>query len=152
MCSGRVSRSCSTSGTHCHLLHRTAYTYSQNATDSIMLPQSFSIFNFAYIHLSTQEIVEFQIALTYCLSTINKIQPIFSLRKHQQIRRYLSVLFLWYCHVYEPELQSCILTFTGHPFFRQIVRPRWPNELGSWITQQLIQAYHQYGVGLRPAL
>jgi hypothetical protein len=22
--------------------------------------------------------------------------------------------------------------------------PRWLNELGSWITQQLIQAYHQY--------
>ena len=26
------------------------------------------------------------------------------------------------------------------------------NELGSWITQQLIQAYHQYGVGSCPAL
>ena len=26
------------------------------------------------------------------------------------------------------------------------------NELGSWITLQLIQAYHQYGVGSRPAL
>ena len=24
----------------------------------------------------------------------------------------------------------------------------WLNELGSWITQQLIQAYQQYGVGL----
>ena len=30
--------------------------------------------------------------------------------------------------------------------------PGWLNELGSWITQQLIQTYHQYGVGLRPAL
>jgi len=30
--------------------------------------------------------------------------------------------------------------------------PGWLNELGSWITQQLIQAYHQYGVGSRPAL
>ena len=28
----------------------------------------------------------------------------------------------------------------------------WLNELGSWITQQLTQAYHQYGVGSRPAL
>jgi hypothetical protein len=28
----------------------------------------------------------------------------------------------------------------------------WLNELGSWITEQLMQAYHQYGVGLRPAL
>ena len=26
------------------------------------------------------------------------------------------------------------------------------SELGSWITKQLIQAYHQYGVGSRPAL
>ena len=25
--------------------------------------------------------------------------------------------------------------------------PGWLNELGSWITKQLIQAYHQYGVG-----
>jgi tRNA(Ile)-lysidine synthase TilS/MesJ len=28
----------------------------------------------------------------------------------------------------------------------------WLNELGSWINQQLTQAYHQYGVGSRPAL
>ena len=28
----------------------------------------------------------------------------------------------------------------------------WINELGSWITKQLIQGYHQHGVGLRPAL
>jgi hypothetical protein len=27
----------------------------------------------------------------------------------------------------------------------------WLNELDSWNTYQLIQAYHQYGVGLRPA-
>ena len=26
------------------------------------------------------------------------------------------------------------------------------NELGSWITWQFIQAYHQYGVGSHPAL
>jgi hypothetical protein len=25
--------------------------------------------------------------------------------------------------------------------------PGWLNELGSWITEQLIQAHHQYGVG-----
>jgi hypothetical protein len=33
-----------------------------------------------------------------------------------------------------------------------MVGPGWLNELGSSITQQLIQAYHQYGVGSRPAL
>jgi hypothetical protein len=27
----------------------------------------------------------------------------------------------------------------------------WLSELDSWNTYQLIQAYHQYGVGLRPA-
>ena len=30
--------------------------------------------------------------------------------------------------------------------------PGWLNELDSWITWQLIQAYHQYDVGSRPAL
>jgi hypothetical protein len=30
--------------------------------------------------------------------------------------------------------------------------PGWLNELGRWITLHLIQAYHQYGVGSRPAL
>jgi len=30
--------------------------------------------------------------------------------------------------------------------------PGWLNELGSWITLQLIQAYQQYGVGSRPDL
>ena len=30
--------------------------------------------------------------------------------------------------------------------------PGWLNELGSLITSQLIQAYHQYGVDSRPAL
>ena len=30
--------------------------------------------------------------------------------------------------------------------------PMWLNELGSYITYQLIQAYHQYGVVSRPAL
>jgi hypothetical protein len=30
--------------------------------------------------------------------------------------------------------------------------PGWLNELGSWITKRLIQAYHQYGVGSCPAL
>jgi hypothetical protein len=31
-------------------------------------------------------------------------------------------------------------------------RPGWLNELGSWITKQVIQAYHQYGMDSRPAL
>ena len=26
---------------------------------------------------------------------------------------------------------------------------RWLNELGSWITEQLVQAYHHYAVGSR---
>ena len=30
--------------------------------------------------------------------------------------------------------------------------PRWLSELGNWITYQLVQAYHQYGVGSCPAL
>ena len=37
-----------------------------------------------------------------------------------------------------------------HHFFLR--GPGWLNELCSWITQQLIQAYHKYGVGSRPAL
>ena len=49
MCFWRVSSSSSTSDTHCHLLPRTTYMYSQNAAVSTMLPQSFSIFNIAYI-------------------------------------------------------------------------------------------------------
>jgi hypothetical protein len=30
--------------------------------------------------------------------------------------------------------------------------PGWLNELGSWITLQLTQAYHQYGMGSPTAL
>jgi hypothetical protein len=30
--------------------------------------------------------------------------------------------------------------------------PGWLNELVSWITSQLIQAYHQYSVGSHPAV
>jgi hypothetical protein len=30
--------------------------------------------------------------------------------------------------------------------------PTWLNELGSWITEQLTQTYHQYGVDSRLAL
>ena len=37
-------------------------------------------------------------------------------------------------------------------FFLQCGGPWCLNELGSWITYQLIQAYHQYGVGSPPAL
>jgi hypothetical protein len=35
-------------------------------------------------------------------------------------------------------------------FYIVSVGPGWLNELGSWITLQLIQAYHQYGVGSHP--
>jgi hypothetical protein len=30
--------------------------------------------------------------------------------------------------------------------------PGWLSELGSWITLQLVQAYHQYGMGSHLAL
>jgi len=36
--------------------------------------------------------------------------------------------------------------------FKSNSGPGWLNELGSWITQQLIQAYHKYGVGSCPPL
>ena len=28
----------------------------------------------------------------------------------------------------------------------------WLNEIGSWITEKLMQVYHQYGMGSRPVL
>ena len=37
-------------------------------------------------------------------------------------------------------------------FFLKTRGPEWLNELGSWITLQHIQAYHQYGVGSHLAL
>ena len=46
-------------------------------------------------------------------------------------------------HLHYIYINSIYITFSG---------PVWLNELGSWIIQQLIQAYHQYGVGSRPAL
>ena len=51
---------------------------------------------------------------------------------------------------------SFLLSFTfKHKTFiyvPSLCGPGWLNELISWITQQLIQAYHQYGMGLCPAL
>ena len=44
-----------------------------------------------------------------------------------------------------------ILTELFHWYLR-IEGARCLNELGIWITPQLIQAYYQYGVGWRPAL
>ena len=41
--------------------------------------------------------------------------------------------------------EACIFSFCAGG-------PGWLNELDSWITQQLIQAYHQYDVGSRMAL
>ena len=35
------------------------------------------------------------------------------------------------------------------PHFHSSEGPGWLNELGSWITKQLIQAYHQYGVNYK---
>jgi hypothetical protein len=50
----------------------------------------------------------------------------------------LCVCFIYRC------LSFCTFSF-GH-------RVRWLNELGSWTTKQLLQSYHQYGVGSDPAL
>jgi hypothetical protein len=60
-------------------------------------------------------------------------------------------------------LRVLTLKFVGHfsgvsrTFWEEYVRPESMivDTLGvycSWITEQLIQAYHQYGVGSRPAL
>ena len=96
-CSGRISSFCSTSDTHDHRLHR--ITYIQNASVSIMLPYSSGIFNFAYT------------------STREELIVIFQLKTCQQIRRYLSVLLLWYCLVSESKLLSCVEPDKGHPLF-----------------------------------
>jgi hypothetical protein len=45
-----------------------------------------------------------------------------------------------------------LLFFRTHVHVSKKIGTGWLNELGSWITQQLIQDYHQYGVGSRPAL
>jgi hypothetical protein len=37
-------------------------------------------------------------------------------------------------------------------FIKYKLQSVWLNELGSWITLQLMHAYHQYDVGSRPAL
>jgi hypothetical protein len=53
-----------------------------------------------------------------------------------------------------PNLISVFTTFSIlelSPIFI-LAGSRWLNELGSWITLQLIQAYHQYDVGSHPAL
>ena len=49
---------------------------------------------------------------------------------------------------------NCVLIKCKVKYILEFYRgPVWLNELGSWITfRQLIQAYHQYGVGSRPAL
>jgi len=45
-------------------------------------------------------------------------------------------------------LDKCYIYF----FLCKTPGPGWLNELGSWITYQLIEVYYQYGVGSRPAL
>ena len=45
--------------------------------------------------------------------------------------------------------------FTHHSSMKEAIDlrgPRWLNELGRWITSQLIQAFHQYSVGSRLVL
>ena len=46
------------------------------------------------------------------------------------------------CHVY---------IYYWYQFLLLFLRPEQLNELGSWITQQLVQ-YHQYGVGFSPGV
>ena len=53
-------------------------------------------------------------------------------------------MHVWYIFI--------LLYLMWNIMFHTLSRAQWPNELGSWITKQLIQAYHQYGVGSRPAL
>ena len=55
--------------------------------------------------------------------------------------------FSWWNQIYQE-----FIIFRGIPVFVNSRIPGWLNELGSWITYQFIQAYHQYGVGSRPAL
>jgi len=57
---------------------------------------------------------------------------------------YISMRWLWYSPFTKP---SHLVAF-----LLKIQMDRWLNKLGSWITQQLIQAYHQYGVGSCPRL
>ena len=69
--------------------------------------------------------------------------------------RYLIKLVIQYNNFYRRRLHLIRL-------IRYIIRiisilivervPGWLNELGSWITLQLILAYHQYCVGSRPDL
>jgi hypothetical protein len=44
------------------------------------------------------------------------------------------------------------ILYTMYVYCLYIWRARVTIELGSWITYQLVQAYHQYGVGSGPAL
>ena len=44
-----------------------------------------------------------------------------------------------------------VCVFWSSAYLLSLKGPGWLNELGSWIIQQLIQVYHQYGVGSRPA-
>ena len=75
----------------------------------------------------------------------------------------LSEDYVFYCSVDIPTARS-LQTGTRHRRFHIYITfitdvspilsqgPGWLNELGSWITYQLIQAYHQYCVGSHPAL
>jgi beta-glucosidase/6-phospho-beta-glucosidase/beta-galactosidase len=53
---------------------------------------------------------------------------------------YIPLLYIFFSHMLRNIV--CYTSFTV---------PGWLNELGSWIANQLIQAYHQYGVGFRPS-
>ena len=59
-----------------------------------------------------------------------------SLNKHAQV---IIIIVPEIYHLGSKFLNCLFLILRG---------PRWLNELGSWIIQQLIQAYHQYVVSL----
>jgi hypothetical protein len=70
---------------------------------------------------------------------------------------YLCVMSIDYASFHDLYTGFCncsksVVYFIIHyiSFFFQ--EPGWLNELGNWITKQLIQVYHQYGLGSRPAL
>ena len=62
---------------------------------------------------------------------------------YKDFRFIINVQFSNVAHTYSSYIGSILFSSTNEG-------PEWLNELGSWFTQQLIQDYHQYGVGSRP--
>ena len=60
----------------------------------------------------------------------------------------LSVLYI----TWQPQPIITRLVVSLLTIIKVVQGPGWLNELGSWFTEQLMQACHQYGMGSRPAL